>query len=265
MTITAIDWNQVKKLTLWSYEDLISKLLQVLAYEFVQEHYNHTMQQAGRYAGQVQKGYLQNKSDTTLCDNMVACFKRLEALRVKSYGDLIHQVETREQCAAFLRRTSLRFDDLVQTLNYLFRWVLPFAIPVRELMDMDDKTQKAYLAILKQHKLSLNLDLLEQGRTRAGRTKLARATGIPATFIRALVHRADISRLAYVRGKTIRHLCGGGYDTLDKIAGADVEKMEKDMEAYYGTLGKSSADFKSVIPLPWMIGGARILPRVVRG
>jgi Domain of unknown function (DUF4332) len=265
MSTTGIDWNQVKKQTLWGYEDLIKKLVQVLAYDFVQTRYDHTMQQAARYAGQVQKGYLQNKSDTALCDSMIACFKRLDTLKVKSYGDLIRQVETREKCAAFLHRTGLGFDDLVQTLNYLFRWVLPFAIPARELMDMDDKTQKAYLAILKQHNLSLNLDLLEQGRTRAGRTRLARATGIPAPFILALVHRADISRLAYVRGKTIRHLCGGGYDTLDKIAGADVEKMEKDMEAYYGTLGKSLADFKSVIPLSWMIGGARILPRVVRG
>jgi len=255
----------VKKQTLWSYEDLIGKLRQVLAYDFVREHYDHSMRQAARYAGQVQKGYLQNKSDTTLCDGMIARFKRLDTCRVKSYGDLIRQVETREQCAAFLRRTGIGFDDLIQTLNYLFRWVLPFAIPVRELMDMDDETQKAYLTILKQHKLSLNLDLLEQGRTRAGRTRLARATGIPAPVILALVHRADISCLAYVRGKTIRHLCGGGYDTLDKIAGADVEQMEEDMEAYYGTLGKSLADFKSVIPLPWMIGGARVLPRVVRG
>lgn len=265
MSTTGIDWNQVKKQTLWSYEDLIGKLHQALGYEFVQECYDHTMRQAGRYARQVQKGYLQNKSDTTFCDGMIARFKRLEALRIKSYGDLIHQVETREKCEAFIRRTGFGFDDLVQTLNYLFRWVLPFAIPARELLDMDDQTQKAYLAILKQHQLGSNLDLLEQGRTRAGRASLAQATGIPAPFILALVHRADISRLAYVRGKTIRHLCGGGYDTLDKIAGADADKMEKNMEAYYRTLGKTSADFKSVIPLPWMIGGARILPRVVRG
>ena len=33
----------------------------------------------------------------------------------------------------------------------------------------------------------------------------------------------------------------------------------------YRTLGKTLADFRAVIPLPWMIGGARILPRVVEG
>jgi hypothetical protein len=86
---------------------------------------------------------------------------------------------------------------------------------------------------------------------------------VAETTVLELVHRADISRLAYVRGKTIKHLCGGGYDTLGKIAAADRKKMEADMTAYYATIGKSFSDFKTVIPLDWMIGGAGVLPRVV--
>jgi hypothetical protein len=58
-------------------------------------------------------------------------------------------------------------------------------------------------------------------------------------------------------------LCGGGYDSLEKIAKANLAEMEERMELYYRTLGKSLADFKSVIPLAWMIGGAQILPRVL--
>ncbi len=258
-----INWNQVKKQTLWNYEDLINKLLKTLGYDFVQEYYNHTMKAARSYADQVQQGYLQNTSDTTLRDNMIASFKQLEALQVETYLDLVHRVETREQCEAFLRQTDLRFDTLIQTLDFLFRWVLPFAIPVREFIDVGNETQNAYYEILKQHRLVSNLDILEQGRTRAGRTRFTQVTGIPKAFLLTLVHKADISRLAYARGKTVNHLCGGGYDTLDKIANADLEKMEKKMDAYYRTLGKSLADFKSVIPLPFMIGGARILPKVV--
>jgi hypothetical protein len=74
-----------------------------------------------------------------------------------------------------------------------------------------------------------------------------------------------MTRLAYVRGKTVRHLCGGGYDSLDKLAGADLKQMEADMSAYYQTLGKTLSDFKAVIPLDWMVGGARVLPRVMEG
>lgn len=257
------DWTQVKKQTLWTYEALIEKLLDVLAYAFVREHYNHTMPEAQSYAHDIQRGYRQDQADAAFIDQIVAALERLEAVQIETYLDLVHRVETRETCVAFLRTTGFRFDDLIQTLNYVFRWVLPFKNPLREFVDVESETQLAYLAILKRRKLGSNLDLLERGRTRAGRADLAQDTQIPAAFILGLVHRADISRLAYVRGKTVKHLCGGGYDTLDKIASADPAKMEADMAAYYRAIGKRPADFKSVIPLPWMIGGARVLPRVV--
>ncbi len=96
-----------------------------------------------------------------------------------------------------------------------------------------------------------------------GREEFSRKTGVPEGFLIELVHRADLTRLAYVRGKTIKHLCGGGYDRLDKLADADLERMEADMTAYYESLGKRFSDFKAVIPLDWMIGGARVLPKVV--
>jgi hypothetical protein len=67
-----------------------------------------------------------------------------------------------------------------------------------------------------------------------------------------------------VRGETVKHLCRGGYNTLEKIANADLRQMEADMTAYYTTIGKRFSDFKAVIPLDWMIGGAKILPRVIK-
>jgi hypothetical protein len=259
-----VDWNGVKEQTLWSYEDLIKKLQVVLAYDFVQEHYNHTMKQAQGYAKEIRRGYLQNRGDKTVyIDNMVANFEKLEAQKIDTYSKLVHQVATREACMAYLRQTGFDFDQLIQTLNYLLRWVLPFKSPVREFIDTADVENTRCLDALKKQKAGSNLDLLETGRTKAGRVQLSRATGIPVAFIDALVHKADISRLAYVRGKTVTHLCGGGYNTLDKIAGANLPEMEEKMDAYYRTIGKSLADFRSVIPLSWVIGGAKILARVV--
>ena len=126
------------------------------------------------------------------------------------------------------------------------RWVLPFQTPLREFIDPDIAVQAKYLTALKKRQLASNTDLLEVGRNRAGRVRLTNTTGIPITFVAALVHKADISRLAYVRGKTVQHLCGGGYDTLEKIAAADLAEMEQKMDIYYRTLGKSIANFKSV-------------------
>jgi hypothetical protein len=260
-----IDWNSVKRQTLWNYEDLIAKLLSVLAYDFVQEHYNHTMEQAQGYARRVRQGYLQDRGDmSAYVDSIAAHFQDLETRWIGTYSELVHAVKTREHCVAFLQQTDFDFDQLIQTLNYLLRWVLPFRTPLREFIDVGSDVESGYLEALKRQRIGSNLDLVEVGRTEAGRVQLASATEIPVAFVIALVHKVDISRLAYVRGKTVEHLCGGGYDSLERIANADLAEMEEKMDAYYRTLGKTLADFRAVIPLPWMIGGARILPRVVK-
>ncbi len=258
-----IDWDIVKKQTLWSYEELLKKLLKTLDYGFVREDYNHSMAEAVNFADKVQEGYLQGRSEPDIADKMGGKFKALGTVGVKSYLDLVQRVENRDKCESFLRATSFGFSELIETLNYLLRWVLPFACPVREFIDVKNSIQMAYLEILKREKLGANLDILERGRTQSGRNSLVKDTGIPKAFITDLVHKADISRLAYVRGKTVLHLCGGGYDTLEKIASANVAEMEQRMDAYYKTLGKTLADFKAVIPLGWVIGGARILPKII--
>ncbi len=259
-----IDWNSVKQQTLWSYEDLMSKLLSVLAYGFVQEHYNHTMGQAQDYAASICRGYLQNRGDmTAYVDSVAARLGDLQSRGVGTYSELVRSVATRPGCVAFLQKTDFEFDPLIQTLNYLLRWVLPFKAPLREFIDVDSPANVGRLEALKKQGIRSNLDLLEVGRTEEGRARLADSTEIPVARVLALVHKVDISRLAYVRGKTVKHLCGGGFDTLEKIANADAAKMEQAMGAYYSTLGKSLADFRAVLPLSWMIGGAQILPRVV--
>jgi len=259
-----IDWNSVKKQTLWSYEDLIGKLLSVLAYDFVQEHYNHTMKQAQGYAESIRRGYLQDRGDMTVyIDSITAHLRDLETRRIGTYSNFVHSVVTRSGCVAFLQETDFEFDPLIQTLNYLLRWVLPFQAPLREFIDVDRQESVELLAALKKQGIRSNLDLLEFGRTEAGRIQLTSITEIPEACVLALVHKVDISRLAYVRGKTVKHLCGGGYDTLEKIANADAVEMEEKMGAYYRNLGKTLADFRAVIPLSWMIGGAKVIPRVI--
>ncbi len=258
-----IDWSQVKKRTLWQYEDLIKKMLNVLDYAFVREYYNHTMQEAVTYSVRIRQGYLQNGREAAFIGEISGHFRKLDLLGIRDYLDLVQRVDTREKCEAFLRERGFSFDALIQVLGYLFRWVLPFKCPVRELVDTIAGADKACMEVLKAHRISSNLDVLERCRTMVGRVTFSRETGMPESFILELVHRADISRLAYVRGKTIKHLSGGGYDTLGKIASADIKKMEADMTAYYATIGRSFADFKAVIPLDWMVGGARTLPGVV--
>ena len=215
-----VDWDSVKQQTLWRYEDLIAKLLNTLAYPFVREHYDHTMEQAQGYAKEIRRGYLEDRGDMTVyVDRIATHLEKLDTRAIGTYSELVHRVATPEQCVTFLEQMDLDFELLIETLNYLFRWVLPFKAPVREFVDAGDAADARCLAALKQQKIGSNLDLLEAGRTQVGRVRLASTAEMPEAHILALVHRVDISRLAYVRGKTVKHLCGGGYDSL---AGAEL-------------------------------------------
>ena len=258
-----IDWRLAKKKTLWHYEELIEKMLDVLDYGFVWEFYNHSMEKAASYSQRLQHGYLLNGKEATFISDITNQFRLLKPFGVKNYLDLVQQVNTKASCESFLIKTGFSFEALIHLLNFLFRWVLPFKSPVRELVETISGSEIEYLTILKKFRIRFNLDVLEKCRTRKGRSLLSKETGMSNKFILDLTHRADMSRLAYVRGKTIKHLCEGGYNTLDKIANANMQKMEKDMTVYYETLGKSFSDFKNVIPLDWMIGGAKVLPKIV--
>jgi len=258
-----IDWDQVKKKTLWHYEILIAKMLNVIEYNFVQEHYAHDMTEAEIYSEKIRQGYRQNEREAEFIGEVTKHFKKLSLLGIRNYQDLVGRVNTKSNCEKFLQETGFGFEVLIQVLNYLFRWVLPFKIPVKELVDTMPHTNTTYLGILKNRGVRSNLDVLEIFRSKMGRNVFSTETGMDEVYILELTHRADMSRLAYVRGKTIMHLSGGGYNTLNKLANAEIIKMEADMTAYYESIGKSFADFKTVIPLDWMIGGAKILPEII--
>ena len=258
-----IDWTYVKKKTLWHYENLIGKLLDVLAYPFVQEFYNHGMPKAAAYARRMQQSYLQDGKEMAFLSEVSEQFAAFDGLGVRDIFDLVQRVEGKTKCERFLVETGFSFENLILVLNYLMRYALPFKCPIRELLDEADLEDKSILARLRQQGIRSSLDALEGCRTQIGREKLAAESRLGEAFLLRLAHRADLTRLAYVRGKTARHLCGGGYDTLKKLGGADIEKMEADMTAYFASIGKRFADFKAAIPLDWMIGGARILPEVL--
>lgn len=259
----AIDWGYVKKTTLWQYEPLIKKLTKVLDYDFVRQHYHHSMTEAASFALRLQSGYVQNDKSVNFIDEIANHFRELGSLGIQDYWGLLERVDSRVKCEVFLQKTGFAFQDLIDTLGYLLRWALPFTCPLKELIDADLEAELKSLKAMRTWNVKSNLDLLDTCRTVAGRRQLAGEAGIDAELLLDLSHRADMTRLAYVRGKTVRHLCGGGYDSLAKLAAADLKKMEADMSAYYQTLGKSFADFKAVIPLGWMVGGARVLPKVI--
>jgi hypothetical protein len=108
-----IDWNLVKKTTLWDCEELIEKMSGVFSYPFVQEHYNHSMNEAVQYVRRL-LGY--NPKHVKHISRMTNVFKILDGLKAENYRDLISKVENKEKCEDFLRETQLPFEDLIYAL-----------------------------------------------------------------------------------------------------------------------------------------------------
>jgi hypothetical protein len=256
------NWDYVKKSTLWDYEDLLKKLNAVLAYPVIRNAYNHSMPQAVDFAR-----HLFSHSNFAVGEfpaAVITTFDRLRAVGVSNWADLLTRVATSGTCASFIEQNSLVFEEVIDVLNYLLRWAFPFHTATRELLDHEDPQEMEYYAIFKRHKLMCSFDLLERGCTQVERQSLAGQTSLPLHFVTAVSHRADIARLPYVRRKTILPLCGAGYNTLAKIAAADLATLEVDMDAYFQrTRGKPWDDFKSVIVLRGLVTGANALPELL--
>ena len=219
---TMIDWNLVKKMTLWNYEELIKKITAVSSYNSIQEHYNHNMKEATCYLEELLGYDLKHEKYVIGIANILTI---LEGLKVDDYADLIHRIENKEKCEDFLRETKLPFVDLILVINYIFRWVFPRRLYLRELIDTENECHKIYIEKLRNRRIRFNLDILENGRTREGREKLYKDTGIPESFILDLVNLADMSRLPYSNRKTVKHLLAGGYDSVAKLAQTDSEHL----------------------------------------
>lgn len=253
-----IDWDIVKKLTLWNYEELIKKILKVLSYNFIQEFYNQTMKEAAIHVGEL-LGY--DRKYESYVIRMTNLFAKLDALKVSNYNDLLDRVENREKCEKFVRESKLQFEDMISLLNYIFRWVLPFRnVYLRQLSDETDKTQTDYVKKLATHNVKFNLDILEHCRTKSAREKLSKETGIPKSFITSLTNRADLTRLPYMSKKTVDHLCSAGYDTMNKLATVDVATLTEDMKAYFNKAGIRIGSF---IDIPGLVAWAKATPEII--
>jgi hypothetical protein len=257
-----LNWDYVKRTTLWQYEDLIKKLMVLKAYPVLWQAYNQDMSQAANFARRLFPD--QNIEAGEYPARVLYMMERLKSAKISNWGDLLSRVATRSDCEDFVSDHKLKFEEFIDLLNYLLRWAFPFQTASRELLDHENLQEMAYYGVLKQNNLMNSFILLEQGHTSIGRGSLAELTGLPPGFVSSLTHRADIARLPYVRRKTILPVRGAGYDTLTKIARANLDQMDSDMEAYFErTQGKSWQKYKAVIVLRILVTCANALPKIL--
>ena len=253
------EWDKVKKWTLWHYEDLIKKISKAFEYKFIQDNYNLTIKEAVVYTtGLLNFG---EGKYTEYLERITETLQSLERNGVKNYRHLIDSVETKEMCEGFVRKTKIPFPELIRLLNHLFRWVLPFAVPLKEFLDKDIDDHMLTAKRLRELGIKNNLDLLEQGLTQVDRADISAQIGISKSFLLDLVNKADISRIPYIRGKTVEIFCNAGYDNLQKIAEATEYTFVTDLKNHLQTIGVKFS--RSFIEPDGAIAQAKTLPVLV--
>jgi hypothetical protein len=255
-----IDWAEIERLVkpAPNYGTLVKRNLQILSYDFVRKYYNHSMNQAKNYTTRLLGAYPGGIGEYKKLNK---AFKQLDSLGVKNYLEFMHHVETKEKLEKFHSEAGLSIQEIIRAIKCLFYWILPSKKYLRELIDADNQKHLKYVTTLRENGLRFTLDILEKGRTKEGRQRIAKETGIPEDFIYDLANRADFTRMPFISGKTVKHYFCGGYNSLEKLASADLDELTEDMAKYLSSIGMKLR--RSFIELESNIAIAKILPKII--
>ena len=102
-----------------------------------------------------------------------------------------------------------------------------------------------HVAALASIKINNINQMLKAGKTAADRAQLAERTGIPTPKILELVKLSDLARIPGVKGIRARLYHDAGIDTVEKLAGSDVEDVLRITQEFVRDTG-----FDGIAPLP---------------
>ncbi|MFW9921021.1 MAG: DUF4332 domain-containing protein [Candidatus Thorarchaeota archaeon] len=254
-----VSWTRVKEVTLWTYEEILAKLNSTLSYDFVSKHYDLKLRKVQTFLMDLLKR--EDKKYDTYRDNVVDTLRQAEVFGVGNLSGLLRSIPNREQCEYFIQTTNIEFEKLIQLLNCMLRWILPFSRPIREFIDKGHTEQEAHLSKTRPLGIRYNLDVLDRFRTRFARVDFASEADIPMNFMTNLMHRCDLSRLPYVSGSTVSILFHSGFTTLDAVANTSLERLERKVQEYLEGIGKRYS--RSFIELESAIVQATVLPKII--
>jgi len=103
---------------------------------------------------------------------------------------------------------------------------------------------KDFLGVNRQYIQALNgkgfktaKQMLDAGRTKEGRKKLAEETGVPLDYILELVKLANLSRIPGLKRKRARLYLDAGLDTMEKIAESNPEETRQKLSEFIDRTG----------------------------
>jgi hypothetical protein len=257
-----VNWEEVEKLVKPSpnYEILVKNIQTVVQYNFVKKYYNLNMGEMQNYTVKL-LGSDPRKRYENYLEHLNTTFKKLESLEVENITTFVISLETKEKFEFFIKKYNFSIEEIIRLLKYLFNWYFPSKIYLRELVEKREEKLLEYIITLRKQGIRFTLDILDKGFSKEMRKNIAKRTKVPEDFIFELVNKADFTRMPYIRGSTARHYFGVGYDSLEKLAKADLVQLEEKMKTYLESKGVKLS--RSFIELDRGILISGIIPRIV--
>jgi hypothetical protein len=128
--------------------------------------------------------------------------------------------------------SSFREKEIAKTRN---------AFPLNKITIIDP----AHIALLKKQGIVNNEQFLKFALTAADRKKQSLKTGIPPAEIMKIARLSDLTRLFAIKGVRAALYYQSGYETIEKLAAADPEKLRQYLIGFIRDTG-----FKGIAPLP---------------
>jgi len=196
-------------------------------------------------------------SRASLKEDIPGRFALIQAQGIANLGQLTGALKTTKKIEDFSARSGLPLDYLVllrrEVNSYLPK---PFDLAKVPGVNLD------HIAALASADIKTTRQMFQHGITRAGRSELAAQTGISESGLLELARLSDLARIWGVGPVFTRILLEAGYDSVARVAGADLGVMYAEVnrlnrEKKYTPIMASQQEVGMCIEY------ARILPQVL--
>ena len=160
------------------------------------------------------------KSRRLLKENIPKNFAHMEAQGITNLQQLSDALKTKQKLAAFSQATGLPEDYLVLLKREVGSYT-PNPFNMSKVPATDPEVINKFEAI----GIKNTRHLFDRGQTRSEREQLSRQTGLPESVVLEMVRIADLARIWGVGPFFTRILYEAGYDSVEAVADADLDKM----------------------------------------
>ena len=159
-------------------------------------------------------------SRRNLNEDIPGRLKCLQDHGIRNLNDLLIAIKTPEKLKTFAKTTGLPEEYLINFKREIGS-IQPKPVKLQTIQSLEN----ADLSKLNEIGIVDTKQLFDSAKTDVLRKNLSKKTGIPLTRIIELAKLSDVTRIKWVGANFARVLVDSGYDTAEKVAKADYQKL----------------------------------------